>query len=169
MANTIKIRRSAVNNAVPTTGQLELGELAINTYNGRLFLKKDDGFTTSIVEIGYVKFLANLTDIFIDEPANNQVLTYSAGLGKWVNQTPTAGGGGTYTVSATAPGSPVQGDRWLETDAGVEYTYVNDGNSSQWVELGPDGVVYGGPVVSFSDFGLITESVVQSADYGGLI
>lgn len=42
--------------------------------------------------------------------------------------------GGSYTVSATAPGSPVAGDRWLETDLGIEYTYFNDGTSVQWVE-----------------------------------
>ena len=51
MANTIKIRRSAVASAVPTTGQLALGELALNTYDGKLFIKKDDG-TASIVQIG---------------------------------------------------------------------------------------------------------------------
>jgi len=50
MANTIKIKRSAVQGAVPTTGQLELGELALNTYDGKLYTKKDDG-TASIVEL----------------------------------------------------------------------------------------------------------------------
>ena len=51
MANTIKIRRSAVASATPTTTQLALGELAINTFDGKLFLKKDNG-TASIVEVG---------------------------------------------------------------------------------------------------------------------
>ena len=51
MANTIKIRRSATSGATPTTSQLALGELAINTYDGKLFLKKDNG-SASIIEIG---------------------------------------------------------------------------------------------------------------------
>jgi hypothetical protein len=51
MANTIKVKRSAVASKVPTTGDLQLGELAINTYDGKLFLKKDNG-TASIVEVG---------------------------------------------------------------------------------------------------------------------
>ena len=51
MANTIQLRRSAVQGAVPTTSQLALGELAINTYDGKLFIKKNDG-SESIVEIG---------------------------------------------------------------------------------------------------------------------
>ncbi|MEN8659747.1 MAG: hypothetical protein ABF313_17065 [Marivita sp.] len=46
----VKMKRSAVAGKLPTTTQLELGELAVNTYDGRLFLKKDDG-TQVIVEI----------------------------------------------------------------------------------------------------------------------
>jgi hypothetical protein len=51
VAQTIKLKRSAVANKVPTTGDLNLGELAINTYDGKLYLKKDSG-TASIVEVG---------------------------------------------------------------------------------------------------------------------
>lgn len=50
MANTIKIKRSAVPSKVPTTGDLDLGELALNTYDGKLYTKKDNG-TASIVEL----------------------------------------------------------------------------------------------------------------------
>jgi len=51
MANTIKIKRSAVPSKVPTTGDLDLGELALNTFDGKLFTKKNNG-TVSVVEIG---------------------------------------------------------------------------------------------------------------------
>lgn len=51
MAQTIKLKRSATQGASPTTSQLELGEVAINTYDGKMYIKKDDG-TESIVEIG---------------------------------------------------------------------------------------------------------------------
>ena len=51
MANTIKVKQSAVASKVPTTGDLVLGELALNTYDGKLYAKKDNG-TASIVEIG---------------------------------------------------------------------------------------------------------------------
>lgn len=54
MPNTIQLRRSATANAVPTTTQLALGELAINTYDGRLYLKKNVSGTESIVEVGTV-------------------------------------------------------------------------------------------------------------------
>lgn len=51
MANNVKLKRSSVPSKVPATTDLQLGELAINTYDGKLFLKKDDG-TESIVQIG---------------------------------------------------------------------------------------------------------------------
>lgn len=51
MANTFKLKRSAVQGKVPTVGDLQLGELALNTYDGKLYTKKDNG-TASVVEIG---------------------------------------------------------------------------------------------------------------------
>ena len=38
-----RIRRSAVQGKRPQNADLELGELALNTYDGRLFAKKDTG------------------------------------------------------------------------------------------------------------------------------
>tara|TARA_B000000565_G_scaffold233324_1_gene193079 strand:- start:8932 stop:9249 length:318 start_codon:yes stop_codon:yes gene_type:complete len=52
MASTVKHIRSAVAGRAPTTSQLELGELGINTTDGKLFLKKSVSGTESIVEIG---------------------------------------------------------------------------------------------------------------------
>ncbi|SEP03141.1 hypothetical protein SAMN04490248_12049 [Salinihabitans flavidus] len=45
----IRIKRSAVAGKVPTTTQLDLGELALNTHDGRLFAKRDNG-AQSVVE-----------------------------------------------------------------------------------------------------------------------
>ena len=46
MAQTIKLKRSSTEGKVPTTAQLALGELAINTYDGRIFFEKNDGSAT---------------------------------------------------------------------------------------------------------------------------
>lgn len=51
MANTIQLRRSATANAVPTTTQLALGELAINTFDGKLYLKKNVSGVETIVDV----------------------------------------------------------------------------------------------------------------------
>jgi len=50
MANTVVLKRSAVSGRNPTTSDLALGELALNTYDGNLFFKKDNG-TASIVTV----------------------------------------------------------------------------------------------------------------------
>jgi hypothetical protein len=49
MSQLIKLKRSAVPGNVPSAGQLEAGELAINTADGQVYLKKDDN---SVVAIG---------------------------------------------------------------------------------------------------------------------
>ena len=51
MAQTIKLKRTAVQGKIPTTSNLDLGELAINTYDGRIFFEKDVDGTLSIQEI----------------------------------------------------------------------------------------------------------------------
>lgn len=46
MAQVVKLKRTAVEGKIPTTATLELGELAINTYDGRIFFEKDNGIPT---------------------------------------------------------------------------------------------------------------------------
>lgn len=61
MANTIKLKRSSVENKTPTLNDLSLGEIGLNTFHGRLYTRKDNG-TASIVEIGGISSLNALTD-----------------------------------------------------------------------------------------------------------
>ena len=51
MASNIKFKRSAVQNRVPTTAQLDLGELALNTYDGKLYTEINTG-SAAVIEIG---------------------------------------------------------------------------------------------------------------------
>lgn len=65
---SILIRRSNVAGKVPTTAQLELGELAVNTADGKIFLKKSSSLgesieaavTTNTTTTGSVNLLGNL-------------------------------------------------------------------------------------------------------------
>jgi hypothetical protein len=50
MANVVKLKRSAVQGRNPTVSDLQLGEVALNTYDGNLFFKKDDG-AQAIVQV----------------------------------------------------------------------------------------------------------------------
>ena len=51
MAQTIKLKRSATSGAQPSTSDLALGELGLNTYDGKVYMKKNDG-SDAIVEVG---------------------------------------------------------------------------------------------------------------------
>ena len=51
MAQTIKLRRSAVAGNRPTTGQLDLGELAINTVDGKIYFERSASAVETVQEI----------------------------------------------------------------------------------------------------------------------
>ena len=83
MAQTIKLKRSGTQGAEPSTSDLALGEVAINTYDGKMFIKKNDG-SDSIVELGtgggsaaiYIKTTVTATA----GQTTVTGLTYTAGL-----------------------------------------------------------------------------------------
>jgi hypothetical protein len=171
MANTLKLKRSSVSGKVPTTGDLQLGELALNTFDGKLYTLKNNG-TASVVELsgGAGVTDGDKGDITVSSSGaawtiDNDVVTYaklqnvttnrllgrstagsgdaeeiSVGTGLSLSAgtlSATSSGGQNYTFSSTAPGSPTAGDEWLDSSSGTLFTYVNDGNSSAWVELSP--------------------------------
>ncbi len=68
MAQTIKLRRSATQQNVPTTAQLDLGELAINTHDGKIYFEKNDGspsiqtiVTTDSQTTGSIEITGNIS------------------------------------------------------------------------------------------------------------
>lgn len=105
MANTIKHKRSSTASATPVTTDLALGEIAINTYDGKLFIKKDDG-TESIVEIGAgggASALGDLSDVTITSPSSSVVGDFLKYTGSsWENvDLPSANGSTPGIVSAS--------------------------------------------------------------------
>ena len=136
MANTIKIRRSATQGAVPTTSQLSLGELAINTYDGKLFLKKDDG-TESIVEVsgsGGASDIGSLTDVTVASVSDGQFLQYNATNSAWENTTFVSGGTAAtviapfahaYVDTASAgSGTNISWGAWTSNNGEVDFTFA---------------------------------------------
>lgn len=51
MANKVQLKRSAVPGKVPVTTDIDLGEIAINTYDGKAYIKKNVSGTESIVQL----------------------------------------------------------------------------------------------------------------------
>ena len=89
MSQTVKLRRSATSGSVPTTSALALGELAINTYDGKLYLKKNVSGTETVVEIGannladtfnvYEYAVTSNTTVFSGSDQNGTTLAYTTG------------------------------------------------------------------------------------------
>ena len=64
MTQVVKLKRSATPGKVPTTADLELGEIAINTYDGKLYFEKDSG-TPAIVSVATSTDLASKQDTLV--------------------------------------------------------------------------------------------------------
>ena len=87
--NTIKLKRSNVQSSVPTLGDLTLGELAVNTFDGKLFLKKNDGsdsietiVTTHAQITGSIELTSAVTSSFqliTNQSPSGDVLTIRVG------------------------------------------------------------------------------------------
>lgn len=90
MANVIKPKRSNTASAVPTTGQLASGELAVNMADQKVYINNG----TSVVQVGAGN-LTGLGDVNVTSPTNNQILKYDSATSKWINGT---GGGGAGDV-----------------------------------------------------------------------
>lgn len=130
-APVLKIRRSSVQGSVPTTTQLSLGELAINTYDGKLFLKKDVSGTETIVEVGAGGSGVSLS-------ANNTFTgsnTFSNATGQIFNQAATQDGillrgraGGTTSLNIELVPTTLTASRTL-TLPNVDGTVVTTGDT----------------------------------------
>jgi hypothetical protein len=77
----LKFKRSAVPAKVPAINDLDLGELAINTYDGKVYTKKDDG-TPAIVEVGGT---ASTTSTLLMPVRNNTGATLTKGTAVYIN------------------------------------------------------------------------------------
>ena len=76
MAQTIKLKRSAVAGRIPNVSDLELGEIAINTYDGKMYIKRSVNGEESISEIGQDASLgAVFTNYTFTATANQTVFT----------------------------------------------------------------------------------------------
>jgi len=175
MANTIVLKRSATPGKVPTTSQLSLGEIAINTYDGLIYIKKDDG-TPSVVQIGGVTSVNGETGaVTIDtgDVAENGRLYFtdararaalSAGSGISYNsstgaisttQTLTTAGSPTFVNLTLTGGIPSISGSIIPS---ADITYDLGSPTKQWkdVYVGPGSLYVNGSKVLEDNSGTIT-------------
>lgn len=164
--STIKLRRSSVAGRIPTTAQLELGELAINTQDGKIYFKKydADANTESIIDISSnLDASAILAELLtVDGAASGldaDLLDGEHGSHylDWNNFTNTATTvtAGTYGSASEVPVFTVDADGRLTsantvTVAGVSNTSWDSANNTYTIETA-DGGSYGTIIDEFSD------------------
>jgi hypothetical protein len=168
MANLIKLKRSATSGNNPTTANLELGELAINTYDGNLFFKKSVSGTESILSVATLTGTQTLTNKTLTSPTINSATANNLTL----TGTLTAGGGvGTNGQVLASTGSGVQ---WVTKDVSTldsltdvvisspTSDQVLKYNGSVWVNAESDQAVASAVFAANaeSDLGLVTDLIV---------
>jgi hypothetical protein len=176
MANQIILKRSSTPSKVPTTAQLALGELAINTYDGKIYVKKDNG-ATSVVEIGGVTSVNTLTgDVVLSTSdvteGSNQYFTTSRARSALSAGTGISYNSGTGIISTaqnlTSAGSPTFAGLTLTGSMGItgniipssDITYDLGSPTAQWKDIyvGPGSLYVNGSKVLQDDTGTITFS-----------
>ena len=177
MANLIKLKRSATSGNNPTTANLELGELAINTYDGNLFFKKSVSGTESILSVATLTGTQTLTNKTLTSPTINSATANNLTL----TGTLTAGGGaGTNGQVLASTGTGVQ---WITNTASnldsltdvVISSPTSDQvlkyNGSVWVNAEADQAVASAVFAANaeSDLGLVTDLIIGLSEDLGLV
>lgn len=155
----IKIKRSAVPGKIPNTTTLPVGEFAINTYDGKVYIQQDQG----AVGVGSTVIVVNPWSVGLGSTSYNTYFTAGkVGVGTTrptealtvvgvVSATSFVGDGSGLTniavtakavvaIAETAPSNPEAGDLWYNSLLGRTFVYYNDGSSSQWVDTAPFNV-----------------------------
>jgi hypothetical protein len=167
MANTVVLKRSAVPNKTPTTSDLALGELALNTNDGNLFFKKDVSGTQSILAVATLTGSQTLTNKTLDAA----VLTGTLTAGNSV---------GTNGQLLASTGTGVQ---WITRDVGTldsltdvvisspSSNEVLKFNGSVWVNAEADAAVASAVFAANaeSDLGLVTDGDVTLIEDLGFV
>ena len=154
MSTTIKLRRSAVPGRIPTTSQLELGEIAINTADGKLYFKRYDPVanTESIIDVS-----ADL-----DASAILDLLKTVDGSGSDLDADLLDGQDGSYYLDFTNFTNIPDPQLTVTGDVEGTTTFTDLGNAALTLELTDTGV-------EANTYGSSTEIPVLTIDVDGRI
>jgi len=102
---------------------------------------------------------------FPANPVNGQVSQgyyYDANLLAWKASPISAG---PTQIADTAPAGAIHGDMWYNSSDGSQYVYVNDGTSSQWVEVHSNTAATPGTIVQVVESKYLPQTVTTSTAY----
>jgi len=166
MANTVVLKRSAVTGRNPTTGDLALGELALNTYDGNLFFKKDSG-TASIVTVATLAGTQTLSNKTLSSAVLTGTLTAGGGVGT-NGQVLASTGSGVQWITNTASNLDSLTDVVISSPASDQ---VLKYNGTVWVNAESDQAVASAVFAANaeSDLGLVTDLIIGLSEDLGLV
>jgi hypothetical protein len=139
MAQTIKLRRSAVAGNRPTTAQLDLGELAINTYDGKIYFEKSGSNGETIQEI----FTTNTQNSGSLNTIGDVVITgslYTTGSNTLIGVTSLTGAlnvSGSETIKGYVQFMPVSTN--IDTSISASYIYVSGSTNDLYFSQNGEG------------------------------
>ena len=106
-ANIVKLKRSAVAGKAPNTADLQLGELALNTYDGRLFFTttQDSGSTYNLATLQPFPTGGSSGQILSLDSYGNLIWSTTSGTGTVISVSVVSANGftGTVATSGTTP------------------------------------------------------------------
>tara|TARA_R110002124_G_scaffold23414_2_gene86898 strand:+ start:1395 stop:2672 length:1278 start_codon:yes stop_codon:yes gene_type:complete len=76
MAQLVKLKRTSVEGRKPTTSNIALGELAINTFDGKIYFEKDNGSPTILeiaTEQSYYFYTTSLDSRYVNLTGNESI------------------------------------------------------------------------------------------------
>ena len=164
MANTVVLKRSSVQGRNPTTSDLALGELALNTYDGNLFFKKDSG-TASILTVATLTGTQTLTNKTLSSAVLTGTLTANNTVGT-NGQVLTSTGTGVQWTTKDVSTLDSLSDVVINSPSAQQ---VLKYNGTTWVNSDPDTNVASAIFApqAQSDLGFVTDLILDlSEDLG---
>ena len=167
MANLITLKRSAVSGQNPTTANLALGELAINTYDGNLFFKKNVSGTETILSVATLTGTQTLTNKTLSSPAITGSLTVAGSTGS-NGYILTSTGSGVQWQAPSANTLDGLTDVQISSPAAQQ---VLKFNGSQWINADNDAAVASAVFATNaeSDLGSVTDLIIGITEDLGVV
>lgn len=169
MSNTLLLKRSGTANAVPTAGNIALGELAINYADGNLFFKNGNSQVELLTSSRFVSVTGNVTGgniVTLGQvtATGNVSGNYILGNGSQLTGLPPAFGSiaviGANTVVANSSGATVNfvagSGISITTNAATDTITFGGASTIVWEVGGSLGYVWDAPA-TYYDFGTVTE------------
>lgn len=167
MANKIILKRSSTGNSVPSAGDLDYGELALNYQDGNLFFKDAGNTIQTIASLKFVSVTGDVTGNNIQTGNQGSVRYFDADSSNYVafKAPATVSANVTWTLpsaDASTSGYVLTSDgagtlTWAAVQAAPLPPFYSDQDFGSVVEA----------ATQESDLGLVTEAATDSFDLGG--